>query len=127
MVSVPRNYSAMRPPHTREAESPLPGCPALSRATPWETDSKASPGVGSSLSTAASSSGAPFGTENLESEMRSEYFENIYIGYKKLLSDDIYSSGFMDTEMLVQKSQHQYCSVLTYLHSTQGNVANAPK
>ncbi|CAN0524896.1 unnamed protein product [Rangifer tarandus platyrhynchus] len=72
MVSVPRNYSAMRPPHTREAESPLPGCPALSRATPWETDSKASPGVGSSLSTAASSSGAPFGTENLESEMRNQ-------------------------------------------------------
>ena len=49
VVSVPRNYSAMRPPHTREAESPLPGCPALSRATPWETDSTASPGVGSSL------------------------------------------------------------------------------
>lgn len=59
--------------------------------------------------------------------VRAEYFENIYIGYKKLLSDDIYSSGFMDTEMLVQKSQHQYCSILTYLHSTQGNVANAPK
>ena len=65
VVSVPRNYSAMRPPHTREAESPLPGCPALSRATPWETDSTASPGVGSSLSPTASSV-APFGTEHLD-------------------------------------------------------------
>lgn len=65
--SMPRNYSVMHPPHThthKAVGSPLPRCPALPLATPWERDSKASPGMGNDQYTTISPM-TPFGMENL--------------------------------------------------------------